>query len=282
MKTQKKKKKKKKKKNCFFYLIKKKFFLQPKTKKKSSGGNRIRNFFFLTVFFLLLLIVATLCTFLQCPKLLVLLVFAHTIFSIGNNIFFDTFARWQRDERFRAFADDEDVAETGGELMAGGVDDVCDVERTRMTLDVLDQTNTPKIASTNNHAEVAEIEFNNVDDFASFNVDFNGVGDLDDWIRVANGAAVVCDDEWHAFGADQLVTHATQLELCFGWQDFENREAAFDVVQQAKVLVGFWNLNDVHEAARKRGVGAHFAVDFHQALHEDLRAFASSQSVPAG
>lgn len=157
--------------------------------------------------------------------------------------------------------------------------DVNDVERARVLFDVLHETDTTQIATADNHAEVARLEFDELDDFASFDVDLDGVVDFDERVRVADGARVVRDNVRHAFGADELVAHAAQLVLGFLRQNFQHRETAFDVVEQAKVFVGFRDLHNVHEAAREGGVGANFAVDFHQALHENLCALTTSQCV---
>lgn len=58
-------------------------------------------------------------------------------------------------------------------------------------------------------------------------------------------------------------------------------KAALGVIDQAEVLVGPVNLNDIHEAGRVRAVRPHFAVHLHQALHEDGNHLLACQRIPA-
>ncbi len=68
-------------------------------------------------------------------------------------------------------------------------------------------------------------------------------------------------------GLDGLL--AAQLVLGFLVGDPLDDESALDVVDQAGALVGFLDLDDVHEVSGKLGIGAHFAVDLDQTLLQD-------------
>lgn len=52
-------------------------------------------------------------------------------------------------------ANDEDVGEPGGEVVACAILDVHHVERARVTLPVGDHTNTPQVSTTSHHAQVS-------------------------------------------------------------------------------------------------------------------------------
>ena len=56
-------------------------------------------------------------------------------------------------------------------------------------------------------------------------------------------------------------------------------EAALGVVDEAEVLAGLLDADDVHEAGRVGWVGAHFAVHADQPLHHDGFGFARVEGV---
>lgn len=114
-----------------------------------------------------------------------------TLFSDG---FPDTFVPWKADHGFVALADDEDVAEPGGEGVTGGVFDVDDVESTGVSDTGLDGTDSSQVTSTNDLAYVTSIEFDPVGDFAGGKVDLNGIADFAVWVGVSDGSSVVGDE----------------------------------------------------------------------------------------
>ena len=63
--------------------------------------------------------------------------------------------------------------------------------------------------------------------------------------------------------------HLAQLVLGLLGGDAVHGEAALYVVHETEVLVGLFDGDHVHEARRVGAVGADFAVDLHEALHED-------------
>lgn len=60
----------------------------------------------------------------------------------------DTLLLWQGDPWLLAVTNNENVAETGGELVAAGIGNVGDLVGTWMVLDVLEDTNTTDVVTT--------------------------------------------------------------------------------------------------------------------------------------
>lgn len=120
-----------------------------------------------------------------------------------------------------------------------------DVKRALVLLDELDDADSAQIATADDHAEIADAELDHLGHLAGLDVDLDGVVDLDERVGIANGARVVCHDIRHALGADKLVSHAAQLELGLGGQNFMHSESTLDVVQQSVVLVRLWNRNNI-------------------------------------
>ena len=102
--------------------------------------------------------------------------------------YFDTFALGQT-YPWLVTPNDENVSLPGRERIVDGVFDVDDVETTVVTLPMRDHTNTAHVATASDHSNDTSIEFDIVRDLASGEVDFNGVVDLDEWVRISYAAS---------------------------------------------------------------------------------------------
>jgi len=78
----------------------------------------------------------------------------------------DAFPLGQRDQRLGALSDNKHVRTTRGESLAGSIFDVNDVMRAGMTLTILHETNTTDVTTRSDHAEIANVEFDEFDDLA--------------------------------------------------------------------------------------------------------------------
>ena len=125
----------------------------------------------------------------------------------------DSSALGQGDVRLAALADDEDVAEAGGEGVAVDVLDVDDVEGPGVALAVHDGAHPPGVPPAGHHAHVAGLELDEVHDLARVEVEADGVVDLDDGIGVADGPAVAGVQVGHVLGASPQGLDAAQLVL---------------------------------------------------------------------
>lgn len=90
----------------------------------------------------------------------------------------DTLALGEGDQGLVALADDEDVGEAGGELVAGGVPNVDDVEASLVLLLVDDHAHAPGIVSAGHDAQVADVELDEIGRLAGLNVQHDRVVDL--------------------------------------------------------------------------------------------------------
>lgn len=157
----------------------------------------------------------------------------------------DTLALRQRDERLGALADDEHVGQPGGENVSGRVLDVYDLERSRVLLTLDHGTATTQISSAGDHAQIAGLELEHVHHLAGRDVVLDRIVLVDDRIRVADGAPVVGQDERHLLRADLDALHLQQLVLGLLRGDAVDGETALDVVDQAEVLAGLVDGDDV-------------------------------------
>lgn len=82
-----------------------------------------------------------------------------------------------------------------------------------MTLPTGDDTDTPQVTTSRNHADVARVELDDVVDLSGGDVNLHGVVRLDQGIRVTDGAAVVEHQVRDLVGALADLLDAAQLVL---------------------------------------------------------------------
>ena len=97
--------------------------------------------------------------------------------------------------------------------MSQAVLDVNDVEATHMSLPRCDNTDSTQVVTTGHHAQVAGLELDEVNNLARRDVVADGVVGLDQWIGVADGSAVVGDNEWDSLWASANSLDTAQLVL---------------------------------------------------------------------
>ena len=56
-------------------------------------------------------------------------------------------------------------------------------------------------------------------------------------------------------------------------------EATFGIIHKSEVLARLLDADDIHEAGWVGRIGAHFAIDFDEALHDDLLDLAAIEGV---
>lgn len=90
---------------------------------------------------------------------------------------------------------------------------------------------------------------------------------------------IVRNQEWNATTAELDAADLAELVLSLLVLDAVNGEAALGVVDQAEVLAGLLDGDDVHEASGVGHVGADLVVDLDQALLQDGLGLAVVQGV---
>jgi len=97
--------------------------------------------------------------------------------------------------------------------VTNGVLNVDNVERARVTLTVNDGTNSPQVTTTSNHAQISRVKLDEVHNFSSCNFQLNCVIDLDQRVRVANGAAIMGGKERDSLRSDLHTSNLAELVL---------------------------------------------------------------------
>ena len=199
--------------------------------------------------------------------------------SLLNDVVLEALALGEANKSVVGLADDKHVAETGGELVATGVSDVDDLERTSVLLATDDDAHATDVAPAGDHDCVADLKLDKVDNLAGGEVDLDGVVGADRGVGVADGARVVGREEGDALTADLDLGHTAQLEGGLLGSDGVDRETALDVVEETEVLAGLVDGDDIHEAGREVRVGADLAVDLDKTLHHNVGNLTAGERV---
>ena len=85
---------------------------------------------------------------------------------------------------------------------------------------------------------------------------------LDVWGGEANRPAIVGYNVWNLVFAHALSLNSAELESSLLGVDTDSLETSLDVVQNAEVLAGFGDLDNIHKAKWEAWVSSNFVVNF--------------------
>jgi len=196
-----------------------------------------------------------------------------------DNAELNTLALGEGDSRAVLVTDDKGSTETGSENVAVGVLHIDNIEGTLVDLAGLKDTNTTSVLTAGDHDKLANIELEDLSDLARLEVVLDGVVDLDERVRVADGAAIVGGDHGDLVGADADSGDLAELELGLSIVNRGEGEAALGVVQEAELLLGLVDGDNIHETSGEAGVSADLAVNLHKAAHANRESLLAGQSV---
>ena len=191
----------------------------------------------------------------------------------------DTLALRQRNHRLVAGTNGENVRESGGKVLTGGIGQVDDFKGALVLFASVDDTDTTGVSTTGNHAQSTGVKLDKVGDFVGSDVNHDGVTFLDHRIRVSDGSRVVQLHARNALVAQLLLDHLAQLVLRFNTGDSVHDKSTFLVVHQTEVFVRLFNFDNVHDTARVALLHSNFTVNLDQALLKNRRDFLVVQRV---
>ena len=173
----------------------------------------------------------------------------------------DTLTLRERNGGRLAVTNDEHIAETSGEGVTLGVLNVSNIERAHMLLDRLEDANTTDIVSAGKHDGGAVRELDDGGDLTGGELDLDGVVQADIGVGEADGAAIVGGDVRDLVLVDRLADNLAELELGLVGLDAVSLETALGVVEDAEVLLGALDGDNITDAKREARVLADLAVD---------------------
>lgn len=192
----------------------------------------------------------------------------------------DTLASGQGHIGLVTLSNDKYVALTGGEGVTVGVLNVDNVEGTRMLLLGYDDSNSAGVTTTSDHAQVSIIEGNDIHDFASGQIQLDGIVDLDDGIGVPDGPTVSGVQMGYHSLASLFGSNFAELVLGLGGGDPVDSESTLDVVDDSEVLASLLDLDNVHESSGVLMVGSDPTINLDVTVLKDVLYLLQSHGVP--
>jgi len=146
---------------------------------------------------------------------------------------------------------------------------VNDVESTEMSLSVNNDTSSSHVSSTGGHDDVTWGEWDDLLSSVGGEVELDGVVDLDQWVWVSDGSAVVGDDVWNTTGTELNLLDLEELVGSLLSGDSVDEESSLDVVEDTEVLSGLLNGDNVLESEWVGIIGSDLSVNLDQSLLGD-------------
>ena len=176
-----------------------------------------------------------------------------------------TFSFWEGDQGF-LFSDDEDVAFSGGKGLSIGILDMNDIERSEMSFDVLDLSDSTDVVSSSDVAEFSRSVLDPAFDLVLLEVVLDGVSFSDFRMREPDSSGVVGDDVGDFVGTNSSGFDFEEFEVGFCVFDLDDDEPAFNVVEQSIVFTSFGHVQNVHHTNWVLSISPDFIIDFESAL----------------
>merc|ERR1719312_1503506 len=130
-------------------------------------------------------------------------------------------------------------------------------------------SHTSTVSPSSAHAEDASVEPDGILDLASGNVHLDAVVNPDGRVWEANGSTIRGVQEGDILRSSLDLTDTAQLVLSLSCGDAVHDEPALHVVDDAEVLAGLLDLDDIHEASWKLGISPELPINLDQALLTD-------------
>lgn len=213
------------------------------------------------------------------PNVSCLVADTKTLITLFSNGKLDSLSLGETDPGLVTFTDDKDVGKTGSESVITRILKMDDIETTKVTFTMGDDTNATHIVTTSDEGNVSDFELEERIDFTGFEVDLDSVVGADHGIGVADSATVVGDNEGNTLSAQLHLLDLAQLVTGFFVGNAVDGETALNVVEDTEVFTGLFDGNNVHETSGEVGISADLVVNFDGALHDNAGDFALVQSV---
>ena len=142
----------------------------------------------------------------------------------------------QRHHGLVALADDEHVAQTGGELVTRRIANVHNIEGSEVSVTMDDHSHTTNVVSLRDEAQVAHLELHMADNLVRLQIHLHGVVHLHGGVREADRASIVSHDERDLLARQLALHNLAQLVLSLVLVDAVKDEAALHVVQQTETV----------------------------------------------
>lgn len=157
----------------------------------------------------------------------------------------DTLALWKRDQWLFS-TNNKDVSDTSSKSSVKDILDMDDFKTTLMLFTMSNDTNTTHVITTSDIANISRVKLDKFSDFTSFQINLDGVVDLDQWVWVTDGTTIVSNGIWDSLGTELDLLHLGKLVLGFFFSDAMDGETTLDIIDETKVFTSLFNGDDIY------------------------------------
>lgn len=176
-------------------------------------------------------------------------------------------------------SNDEDVGLSGGEGLSSGISNVDDVERTRVSFSVNNDTNSTQVTTSSAHDEGTNFVLKNFSSLSGGDIEFNGIVSLDSGVRVSQSSTVMESSVGDSSDSSVDLLDSAEFELSFFSRDGVDNKSSLGIIEKSEVFVGFVDGNNIHETSRVSRFSSDFTVDFNESLFHDVFDFLFGEGV---
>jgi hypothetical protein len=186
---------------------------------------------------------------------------SESVISILDDRESETLSLWQGDGWGLSVTDDNDVTDSGGELLVVGILDVDNIVGTDMLLDGGDNTNSSDIVTGSEEAGSSVDELDNSIDLVGGDVELDGISNLNIWMWESDGSSVDGDNVRNLVLTNGFLHDLAKLESGLLGVNSVWLESSLGVHENSEMLVGLVNGDDIHDSEWESMVSSDLSVD---------------------
>jgi len=187
----------------------------------------------------------------------------------------------ERDPRVLSLSNHENVSDSGSERVSSSISDVDDIETSNVSISVDYNSDSSDVVTGGDHAQVASLELNSVNDLTSGDVELNSIVDVDFRVGESESSTIVGNNVRDLVRTNSLLSDLAELVFSFFGADVSEDESALNVIKNSVKFSSLLDADDIHKTSRESGVSSDLAIDSDVSFlvidnHSD---FSSSKSV---
>jgi len=153
------------------------------------------------------------------------------------------------------------------------------IETSWMSFLVGDDSDTTQITTHGDHNQISNIESHVIGDLSGFQIDLDGIVDLDEWVRISDGSSVMKRNVRDALVSNCGFLDLAEFVLGFFTRNWLQGESSLGVIEQSEAFVGLFDGYNIHETSWKSGISSDFTIDLDESLGDNGDDFLSCEGV---
>jgi hypothetical protein len=198
---------------------------------------------------------------------------------LGQDGLLNTLSSGERDVGVLFVTNDEDVGLSSGEGLTSSISNVEDIEATRVSFSVDDNTDSTQVTTSGAHDEGTDFVLENFSGLASSKIEFNSVVGLGRGVGVSQSSTVMEGSIGNASNSSVSLLDSAELELGFISRDGVSNKSTLGIVKKSEVFVGLFDGDDIHETSGISSFSSNLTVNLDESLFHDVFNFLLGEGV---